>query len=220
MRLLDTPKSAWVGELASVARSMPGYLRAEHRDRGEFLRAFLRRYEGASETELRRLVQERLTDLLLRRAWPQAVRRIRRHHAAGHRTVLVTGAIDILVEPLHGLFDEVVASRLHVADGHCTGYLDQPPLIGEARAAWLRRWAGEHGYDLSQSWAYGDHYSDRAFLELVGNPVAVNPDARLYRHAKQRRWPIAQWKHNALGPVGALAEVAVQAGHGSAEAPR
>lgn len=205
-RLLDSPKREWPGELASVARSLPGYLRADGRDRGEFLRGFLRRYEGADEAGLRRLVEERLSDLLLRRTSPQAIRRVRAHRAAGHRTVLITGTIDVLVEPLRYLFDETVATRLHVVDGRCTGHLESPPMIGEARAAWLQRWAAQVGVDLERSWAYGDSYSDRPLLEQVGNPVAINPDPQLYGYAKRRRWQVEQWDANTRGALSALAE--------------
>src|SRR5690606_9276505 len=163
-----------------VLRAGPRDRRTEHRDRGEFLREFVRRYEGADEAELRALARDRLADVLLRRAWPQAIRRIRRHRAAGHRTVLLTGTVDVFVEPLRALFDDMLAARLRVVDGRCTGHFEHPPLIGEARAAWLRAWARDEGIDLTESWAYGDHYSDRPVLEEVGNPVAVNPDARLY----------------------------------------
>jgi hypothetical protein len=27
----------------------------------------------------------------------------------------------------------------------------------------------------------------------VGNPVAVSPDASLYRYARRRRWPTEEW---------------------------
>lgn len=198
-RLSATPRSRWPGELADLARSMPRYLRAERRDRGDFVRAFLRRYEGAAEDQLRELVDEVLGDALLQRVMPQAARQIRRHRAAGHRTVLITGAIDMLVTPLAGLFDEVIASRMHTRDGVLTGYLASPPLVDEARAAWLRRYAPEHGLDLSGSYAYGDSYSDRPLLELVGNPAAVNPDPALYVHAKRRRWPILNWGAHTRG---------------------
>lgn len=206
LRLLDAPAAEWPGELLSVARSLPGYVRAEHRDRGEFLRRFLRRYEGADEAELRRLVQERFADTLLRRTYPPAIRRIRRHRSAGHRTVLTTGTLDVLVEPLRGLFDDIVASRLHVVDGRCTGFLERPPAVGEARTAWVRRWAADTGLELGRSYAYGDSYSDRPMLELVGNPVAVNPDPRLYRHANRKRWPVERWGGHVQGTASALLE--------------
>jgi alcohol-forming fatty acyl-CoA reductase len=208
VRLAEAPKSTWPGELAGLLAALPRYLAAERRDRGEFLRSFMRRYEGASEAELRRLVAERLGDTLLRRAAPEAVRQIRRHRAAGHRTVLITGTIDTLVEPLAGLFDEIVASRLHAHDGVFTGFLDKPPLVGEARAAWVRRYVADAGLDLTRSYAYADSYSDRPLLELVGNPVAVNPDPHLYRHAKRRRWTIEEWGRHTRGAAEALLETA------------
>ncbi len=205
-RLADLPRSEWAGELVDVLRKMPRYLGAERRDRGEFLRTFMRRYEGASEAGLHRIVQERLGDALLRRSHPQAVRQVRKHRAAGHRTILITGTVDVLIQPLAPLFDEVVASRLHTRDGIYTGFLEAPPLVGEARAAWLRRYAGTVGADLSQSYAYGDSYSDRPLLEAVGHPIAVNPDPHLYRHARSRNWPVAAWKSQTMPAADALVE--------------
>ncbi|MEX0659856.1 MAG: HAD-IB family hydrolase, partial [Egibacteraceae bacterium] len=196
LRLSELPRSAWPGELAGVARALPRLLSADRRDRGEFLRAFYRQYEGATPEGLARLVTDHVAELMLQRAAPAAIRRIRRHRAAGHRTVLVTGALEPLVEPLRPLFDEVVATRLALADGVFTGYLSLPPLVGEARAAWVRQQAAARGDDLTASWAYGDSHSDLPLLEAVGNPVTVNPDHGLYRVARRRRWPVEQWSHS------------------------
>jgi alcohol-forming fatty acyl-CoA reductase len=198
-RLSSLPRSRWSGELADLARSLPRYLRAERRDRGDFVRAFLRRYEGADIAELRALVGDVLGEAVLQRVMPEAVRRIRAHRAAGHKTILITGTIDVFIEPLATLFDEVVASRMHERDGVLTGYLDAPPLVDEARAAWLRRHAEDAGLDLSQSYAYADSYSDRPLLEAVGNPAAVNPDPSLYRHAKRKHWRIHEWGAHTRG---------------------
>jgi alcohol-forming fatty acyl-CoA reductase len=205
-RLADLPRAEWLPELADLARQLPTYLAAERRDRGEFVRTFLRRYAGADEAGLHRLVRDQLGDALLRRAFPQALRRVRQHRAAGHRTVLITGTVDVLVQPLATLFDEVVASRLHAVDGRYSGFLESPPLVGEARAAWLRRYAAAAGASLPDSYAYGDSYSDRPLLEAVGHPAAVNPDAHLYRHARARRWPVVEWRRHTLSPDDALVE--------------
>jgi phosphoserine phosphatase len=92
------------------------------------------------------------------------------------------------------LFDEVVAAKLAVEDGVYTGYMAEPPLVGEARGAWLRRYAQLEGADLKSSYAYADSHSDLALLRAVGNPVAVSPDAALLRVARRRRWPIEEWE--------------------------
>jgi alcohol-forming fatty acyl-CoA reductase len=193
LRLGDLVPERWPGAVASLARAMPTYLAAERRDRGAFLRAFYRRYEGADVEGIRRLVEDGTGELLLRRASPSAVRRIRQHSAAGHRTVLVTGALEPLVEPFRPLFDEIVAVRLEERNGRYTGFLEQPPLVGEARAPWLRRYAQTTGADLRASYVYADSHSDLPFLAAVGNPVAVNPDVGLFRAARRRGWPVEEW---------------------------
>ena len=207
LRLADESRGVWIKEVSSLARSLPGYLGAERRDRGEFLRAFYRRYEGASVAGIDRLVGEHVAELLLQRVSPAAVRRIRRHREAGHRTVLVTGAVEALVEPLRPLFDDVVAAKLLVRDGYYTGYLESPPLVGEARAAWLRRHATSLGADLSSSYVYADSHTDLPLLRVVGNPVAVNPDVALFRVARRKRWPVEEWHHSKGTPRVLLPEV-------------
>jgi alcohol-forming fatty acyl-CoA reductase len=194
LRMADLPRQEWPAELLAVGRKLPAYLFAERRDRGEFLRAFYRRYRGASEEGLRRLIDDQIGELLLRRLSPAAARRIREHRAAGHRTMVITGALDCFVEPLRPLFDEIVAARLQVRGGRFTGDLATPPLVGEARAAWLRAYAGRTGADLKRSYAYADSHTDLPLLRAVGNPVAVNPDAALFRVARKGHWPLETWR--------------------------
>ncbi|HVA60230.1 MAG TPA: HAD-IB family hydrolase [Mycobacteriales bacterium] len=185
-------------ELRSLATRLPGYLRAERRDRGAFLRAVYRRYAGAALAELDNLVDEVVADLVLSRVSPTALRRVREHRAAGHRTVLITGAIRPLTRPLQPLFDDVVAADLSLdAGGRATGFLASPPLVGEGRAAWLRRYASIERLDLAASYAYADSHSDLPMLRAVGHPVAVNPDVALYRAARRGRWPIEDWRTGA-----------------------
>jgi phosphoserine phosphatase/nucleoside-diphosphate-sugar epimerase len=190
--------AAAAAEAGAILAKLPAYLAAEHRDRGEFLRTFLRRYEGMPAARLETAVRGGYTDLLLAHTSADALRRVAEHHAAGHRTVLVTGSIGVLAEPLADLFDEVVAGSMHEEHGTLTGYLGAPPLVDEARGAWLERYAERGGYDLAGSYAYGDSVADLPWLALVGTPTAVNPDARLARAALKRRWPIVDWRRGGV----------------------
>ena len=54
----------------------------------------------------------------------------------------------------------------------------------------MRQFAADHDLDLDASWAYSDSVSDLPMLELVGHPVAVNPDAELARIARERNWQV------------------------------
>jgi HAD superfamily hydrolase (TIGR01490 family) len=196
LRLAELPSEEWPGQVARVAKRLPRYIAAERRDRGEFLRAFYERYHGASVDGIQRLMDEQVGELVLRRLSAAAVRRIREHRAAGHRTVLITGALECFVQPLRPLFDEMLAARLDTENGRYSGRLASPPVVGEARAAWLRSYASARGADLKTSYAYADSHSDLPLLRAVGNPVAVNPDVALYRVARKRRWPIEDWRRS------------------------
>ncbi|MDP8960942.1 MAG: HAD-IB family hydrolase, partial [Actinomycetota bacterium] len=194
LRLADaSDRAARAVVLARAAARLPRLLQAERHDRGEFLRHFYRTYEGADADALRALAHDTLGDLILRRLAPAAARRIRAHRRAGHRVVFITGALDFIVEPVAALADEVVSAHLREVGGRLTGDLTRPPLVGEARASWLRDYARATGADLAASYAYADSLSDLPLLEVVGTPVAVNPDLALNRVARIRRWPVEEW---------------------------
>ena len=62
---------------------IPRYLQIDRRDRGDFLRTFFRRYEGASVEGIDRLVANHVGEFMLQKASAAAIRRIREHRAAG-----------------------------------------------------------------------------------------------------------------------------------------
>ena len=145
-RMADLAPEDWPRELASVFGRIPGYLQIDRRDRGDFLRTFFRRYEGASVEGIDRLVASHVAEFMLQKASAAAIRRIREHRAAGHRTILITAAAEPFVRPLSPLFDVVIGAELAQRDGRYTGFMSAPPLVGEARAAWLRRYAAARGH--------------------------------------------------------------------------
>jgi phosphoserine phosphatase len=87
----------------------------------------------------------------------------------------------------------VLSSTLEVAGGAFTG---KPSALcfGHHKVTLAEKWADAQGIDLAQSTFYSDSYNDLPMLERVGRPVAVNPDARLRRHARRHGWPIQQWQ--------------------------
>ena len=183
-------------EVAKVLALLPRYLAAERRDRSEFIRSFLRLHKGMRVDELDHYIRGPVGRKLRQHLLADALQRVAEHRAVGHHTVLVTGGVDLLADVAASHFDEVVASGLHAVDGVLTGYLASPPIVGEARAAWLKSYAEGRGFDLAASYGYGDSQADTSWLQLLGHPVAVNPDQRLFTVARAKHWEIAVWKQS------------------------
>ncbi len=181
-------------------REAPRLLALDRQDRGDFLRSFYRRYEGAPTDRLRRDSWELFSDLILTKSFPAGIRRVRDHRRAGHRTLLITGALDVVIEPLRPLFDDIVCASLGERDGRFTGELVESPPTGEARAMIMADYAAQHGLRLSEAVAYADSASDLPMLEAVGHPVAVNPEAKLAAIARKRGWHVEHWPKAPGGP--------------------
>jgi HAD superfamily hydrolase (TIGR01490 family) len=208
-----------VGFVADLLASAPRWLNLDRRDRADFLRFFYRRYEGAPVAEIERDAWDLFHQFLLRRSFPEGIARVRHHRRLGHRTLLITGALDVVVAPLRPLFDDVVCASLSERDGTFTGRLTELSPIGEARALMLDAYADEHGLSLAESIAYADSSSDLAMLEAVGFPVAVNPDSRLAAIARRRGWLVEHWQRASGGtdrflPLGGIEPRSLTSGAG------
>ncbi len=145
--------------------------------------------------------REMLTQLIMTKSFPEGLRRVREHRALGHRTILITGALDFAVAGLKPLFDEIVAAEMMVRpDGTLSGEMHSVPPTGEARAQILADYCDAEGLDISNSVAYADSSSDLPLFEAVGFPVAVNPETRLATIARKRGWLVEHWSKSAGAP--------------------
>ena len=183
--------------VADLIREAPSLLLLDRRDRGTSsapstgaTRA--RRSTGSATTD-----GSSSHDLLLAKSFPAGIARVREHRALGHRTVLITGALDLVVEPLRPLFDDIVCAHLGEVDGKFTGRLDELPPIGEARALVLADYAEAEGLELEESMAYADSASDLPMLEAVGFPGRRQSRGQACRHR-----PPARMARRALGQGG------------------
>jgi alcohol-forming fatty acyl-CoA reductase len=196
MRELPAPlRPLW---LAGFLTKVPYYWGLDKVSRAHFNRAFYKNYAGWKPSRARYLGQESFAGFTLDRIFPEALQQLRDHKAAGHRVVLLSGALDFLLEPMKDLADDVLCSTLAQENGAYTGELTGAPVAGDARARMLASFARRRGLDLSRSYAYADSISDLPMLEAVGNPVAVNPDRRLGTAAKARGWRVEHWDKNGV----------------------
>ena len=119
---------------------------------------------------------------------------IHTHRDAGRTVILMSGSLSFLVQPFHEHFqtDLRVAHQLEVVDGKFTGQRIGLHPYAENKAKLAQHLATEHGFDLSRSYAYGNHHTDAHKLDLFGHPVAVNPDRKLLRIARDQGWQIEE----------------------------
>ncbi len=114
------------------------------------------------------------------------------HRAAGQKVVLATTTPYDLVKPLADLmgFDDVVATRYRSNGEVYDGTIDGEFVWSRGKSRSVRAWARANVIELADSHAYSDSFFDIPLLSLVGHPVAVNPDPRLFTYAAVRRWKI------------------------------
>ena len=200
MRMWELPPHQRPLWLVGFLPKIPYYWALDKVSRAHFNRAFYKNYRGWKPSRAKHLGQESFSGFTLDRIYPGALARLREHKAEGHRVVLLSGALDFLLEPMRDLVDDVLCASLQEKDGSYTGELRGAPVAGEARARMLASFARRRGLDLSRSYAYADSISDLPMLEAVGNPVAVNPDRRLAARAEERGWTVRHWSKNGAGP--------------------
>ena len=151
---------------------------------------------GQPEAELRERAL-RFYDALVRPLYrPGAAAAIAAHRAAGDHLVLLTSSSNYVSELVCrdlGL-DDYLCNRFEVdANGCYTGRPIEPLCFGSGKVELAARHAERSQLSLADAVFYTDSISDLPMLEAVGRPVAVHPDPRLRRAAKQRGWEIVEW---------------------------
>ena len=150
---------------------------------------------GWDQLQISQLVDETLHDVIEPIIYDEALDRIREHQAAGHLVLIVSAAPEEIVAPIAQRLgvDEAIATRAELDDqGRYSGRTERY-VYGPEKAVAIAEVAARDGIDLAASFAYSDSATDVPMLEMVGHPVAVNPDRELARVARQREWEIQRF---------------------------
>ncbi|MGW1909970.1 HAD family hydrolase [Streptomyces sp. NPDC002076] len=152
--------------------------------------------KGHRVAELESIGEEIYDEYMADRIWPGTRALAQAHLDAGQKVWLVTAApVEIA---------QVIARRLGLTgalgtvaesvDGVYTGKLVGEPLHGPAKAEAVRALAAAESLDLSRCAAYSDSHNDIPMLSLVGHPYAINPDAKLRKHAREKDWRLRDYR--------------------------
>jgi HAD superfamily hydrolase (TIGR01490 family) len=183
---------------------------------------------GWNRDHVASIVRETLTDVIEPIIYAEALELFDEHHAAGRKVVIVSSAPTEVVGPLTEFLgaDDAIGTRADVdADGNYTGELEFY-AYGAHKADAVRKLAAREYINLPMSYAYSDSITDLPMLEVVGHPVAVNPDKELARVAGEREWEVREFEHPVrlrdrvpvppAGPTMAVGGVLAAAGAGVA----
>ena len=158
----------------------------------EFLRFSLRPLSEHPLAELEawreRFLAQRIEPIIL----PPGRELIERHRRAGDTLMIITATNAFVTTPIAERLGipHLIATEPERRDGRFTGEVTGLPSFQEGKVERLKNWLEERGESLAGSTFYSDSRNDIPLLEQVENPVAVDPDAGLARHAREQGWPI------------------------------
>lgn len=158
--------------------------------------------KGIKEKQFIDLGKEVYKDHLTNTIYPEAINLIATHIEKGHQVVIISAATRYQITPIAnelGIKD-IFCTEMEVRKGKFTGVITEMCWQeGKARAG--RKFAKENNIDLSKSFFYTDSIDDYPLLEIVGKPIATNPDHKLAQLAFENDWKILRFKENKRKPL-------------------
>jgi len=154
-----------------------------------------RRLRGMKEEEFNDLLEKVVADEVEKKLFPEALKKIRIYQKEGYKVGIISTSLSSLVKILAEKLDLdfALGTKLETKNGVFTGRIEGRVLYGKEKARVAKSLASKEGWDLSQSYAFTDSFSDIPLLKLVGYPVVVNPDRKLRKKASLLNWPIRHW---------------------------
>ncbi len=135
-----------------------------------------------------RFLSEKIEPLLL----PASGALLQKHREDGDTLMIITATNSFVTSPIAERMgvDYLIATEPEMVDGRYTGRVAGEPAYREGKVKRLNAWLRIHRRDLKGSSFYTDSHNDVPLLELVDNPVAVDPDSLLADYAQARNWPV------------------------------
>jgi HAD superfamily hydrolase (TIGR01490 family) len=133
-------------------------------------------------------IEEAIKPLMLH----SAQQLIDKHKSRGDTLLVITATNRFVTEPIVNLYgiENLLATSPEFINGRYTGGFNGIPCFREGKVKLLEAWLKNSTETMQDSWFYSDSHNDLPLLNLVDNPVAVDPDEKLTDFAKNSNWPI------------------------------
>ncbi len=142
--------------------------------------------------ELDQLHKEFMGEVIVPMIATHARALIEKHKKQGDTLLIITATNGFVTRPIAAELgiDNILATEPLVVDGRYTTKVDGTPCFQEGKITRLNQWLKSNNESMENSTFYSDSINDISLLELVDNPIAVDPDEKLNEIASQRGWEI------------------------------
>lgn len=159
--------------------------------RGKATEIFLSIFEDMNKDQIEEFFERCVPEIMIHLN-TDVISEFKKRKDEGCYTILLSGCFKEMLNRVTDVykFDMVVCTNLEYKDERLIvdGGLDI--VSGESKLINLKRHINLEEIDLQNSYSYGDSLYDRFVLEIVGNPIVVNPDSGLMDLAQKNSWKL------------------------------
>ena len=155
----------------------------------KFTLGFLGKTSFAQLSEMR---DEFMKNVIKPMQLPKARALLEKHRGAGDELVIITSTNSFIAQPICYMLGvkDIICTELVTLNGEFTGAVNGVVPFREGKVTRLKLWLSKTDACLHNSWFYSDSINDIPLMQIVSNPVAVDPDDKLHNVAKDRDWKI------------------------------
>lgn len=159
------------------------------------LRQLVKWTKGVSVGTLAELSAELFQHKLKASIYSQVYAEIEMHKKNNAEIIIVSSSIAEICELFvrHLAIDGAISTQLAVQNNLLTGEIVGNFCYNTEKKTRLMAYCQQNSYNLYETYFYSDSVSDLPAMNLVGFPVAVNPDKKLHMWAKKRDWKVYKW---------------------------
>lgn len=157
---------------------------------------YFRDLAGVKKSELVTIGEVNFSSRVRPKIFRKAAEHIAERKALGRTAVFLSSSFIHILRPLaeHLQVEHILANELLLSGDRTTGFLREPFLFGDEKKHQALAFMKARNCPPESCSFFTDSIHDHPLLEVIGEPVAVNPDRRLRKLAAERGWRIEQFK--------------------------
>jgi HAD superfamily hydrolase (TIGR01490 family) len=153
-----------------------------------------RQYKGITVEKMAALQTPCYQEKYKKKLYLKAFETVNLFKEQGIQIVLVSGSLDIFLQPLAEELDAtLIATSLQIKNGIYTGEIESRTVSGKRKAELVNEHAHKNQFDLEHCASFGNSTDDIPMLCSVKYPVAINPDKGLISFAQKNNWDSLIW---------------------------